>query len=74
MCEEMERIGLHIAELERVLSEDQEAGKRLGFVLQELGREVNTLSSKSAHYPLNSLMVDMKVVLEQIREQVQNVA
>ena len=74
VCEEMERIGLHIAELERVLSEDQEAGKRLGFVLQELGREVNTFSSKSAHYPLNSLMVDMKVVLEQIREQVQNVA
>jgi len=56
-----------------VLAEESVVGKRLGFILQELIREVNTLGSKTIHYPLNALTVDMKVVLEQIREQIQNV-
>ena len=72
--EEIERIGLHLSELEHVLAKEKSAGKRLGFIVQELSREINTLSSKSSYYPLNSLMVDMKVVVEQIREQIQNIA
>ncbi len=70
--EEIERFGLHLAECERVLAEESLAGKRLNFIAQEMFREVSTLSSKSSHYPLNALMVDMKVAIEQIREQTQN--
>ncbi len=73
VAEEIDRIDLHVAEFERVLAEDSVVGKRLGFLLQELVREVNTLGSKILYFPLNSLTVDMKVILEQIREQVQNV-
>ncbi len=74
VSEEIERFRLHALELERVLSEEDIAGKRLGFLLQELGREANTISSKSAYYPLSTIIIDMKVVLEQIREQIQNIA
>ena len=70
--EEIERFGLHLAECENVLNEDGSIGKRLDFIAQELFREVNSLSSKSSYYPLNSLVVDMKVAIEQIREQTQN--
>ena len=70
--EEIERFGLHLAECEKVLNEDGSIGKRLDFIAQELFREVNSLSSKSSYYPLNSLVVDMKVAIEQIREQTQN--
>ena len=73
VVEEADRLDLHVAEFERVLAEESVVGKRLGFIIQELGREVNTLGSKSMYYPLNALMVEMKVVLEQIREQIQNV-
>ena len=74
VSEEVERFRLHVIELERVLLEEEVAGKRLGFVLQELGREANTISSKSAFYPLSTVLIDIKVVLEQIREQIQNIA
>ena len=70
--EEIERFGLHLAECEKVLNEDGSIGKRLDFIAQELFREVNSLTSKSSYYPLNSLVVDMKVAIEQIREQTQN--
>jgi len=74
VSEEVERFRLHVIELERVLLKEEVAGKRLGFVLQELGREANTISSKSAFYPLSTVLIDIKVVLEQIREQIQNIA
>ena len=74
VSEEVERFRLHVVELERVLLKEEVAGKRLGFVLQELGREANTISSKSAFYPLSTVLIDIKVVLEQIREQIQNIA
>ncbi len=74
VSEEFDRFRLHASEFRRILDKESAAGKRLGFVLQEMNREANTLASKSTHYPLNSLMVDMKVVLEQIREQIQNIA
>ncbi len=73
VAEEIDRIDLHVAEFERVLAEDSVVGKRLGFLLQELVREVNTLGSKTLHHPLSSLSVDLKVTLEQMREQIQNV-
>ena len=74
VSEEVERFRLHVIELDRVLLEEEVAGKRLGFLLQELGREANTISSKSAFYPLSTVLIDIKVVLEQIREQIQNIA
>lgn len=73
VAEEIDRIDLHVAEFERVLAEESVVGKKLSFVLQELVREANTLGSKTPHYPLSSLSVEMKVILEQIREQIQNV-
>lgn len=74
VSEEIERFVLHVEEFQRVLTQDEHGGKRLGFIAQEIGREVNTLSSKTGYYPMNTLMVDAKVVIEQIREQLHNIA
>lgn len=74
VSEEVDRFRLHAEELERVLLEEKLAGKRLGFVLQELSREVNTVAAKSVYFPLSTVLVDLKVVIEQIREQIQNIA
>lgn len=71
-AEEIERIKLHALEFHRVLEQESVVGKRLSFLLQELTREVNTLGSKTNYFPLNALAVEMKVLLEQMREQVQN--
>lgn len=73
VAEEIERIELHVTEFVRVLDEDSVVGKKLSFVLQEMSREANTLGSKTTHYPLSSLSVEMKVILEQIKEQIQNI-
>ena len=71
--EELERLTGHIAEVRRVLGAGEPAGRRLDFLMQELNREANTLSSKSQDLETTRTAVDMKVVIEQIREQVQNV-
>jgi uncharacterized protein (TIGR00255 family) len=71
--EEMDRLTTHVAEVERVLGKPEPAGRRLDFLMQELNREANTLSSKSADAELTSIAVDMKVLIEQMREQVQNI-
>ena len=73
VAEEIDRIELHVAEFERVLAEDSVVGKKLSFLIQELVRETNTLGSKTSHYALSSLSVEMKVTLEQMREQIQNI-
>lgn len=73
VIEEIDRLGIHIQEFSRVLEHESNSGKRLGFILQEMNREVNTLSSKAAYYPITALAIDMKVELEQIREQLLNV-
>ncbi len=70
--EELDRLGIHLAEVRRVLALDEPVGRRLDFLLQELLREVNTFGSKSVHAGSTSLAVDMKVLVEQIREQLQN--
>jgi uncharacterized protein YicC (UPF0701 family) len=71
--EELDRLGAHIAEIRRVVSGNEPAGRRLDFLMQELNREANTLSSKSQDIETTRAAVDMKVLIEQMREQVQNV-
>ncbi|MHB1541641.1 MAG: YicC/YloC family endoribonuclease [Steroidobacteraceae bacterium] len=70
--EELERLSGHVAEIRRVLAGNEPAGRRLDFLMQELNREANTLSSKSQDLETTRAAVDMKVLIEQMREQVQN--
>ncbi len=70
--EELERLTGHIEEVRRVISGGEPAGRRLDFLMQELNREANTLSSKSQDLETTRSAVDMKVLIEQMREQVQN--
>ena len=71
--EELDRLTGHIAEIRRVIGGTEPAGRRLDFLMQELNREANTLSSKSQDLDTTRSAVDMKVIIEQMREQVQNV-
>ena len=73
VAEELDRLGGHIDETRRVIGGNEAAGKRLDFLMQELNREANTLSSKSQDLETTRFAVDMKVLIEQMREQVQNV-
>jgi len=72
VAEELARLNVHLDEIERMLNAGGEVGKRLDFLIQELHREANTLGSKSATLELTNIAVDMKVLIEQLREQVQN--
>ena len=63
----------HLQETENVLARDEPVGRRLDFLMQELNREANTLGSKSAHPATSAAAVDLKVLIEQMREQVQNI-
>jgi len=71
--EEMDRLNTHLDEVERVLDTDEPVGRRLDFLMQELNREANTLGSKSADSETTAISVEMKVLIEQMREQVQNI-
>ncbi|MEJ2590169.1 MAG: YicC family protein [Candidatus Thiodiazotropha sp.] len=71
--EEMDRLETHLTEVERVLSSDEPVGRRLDFLMQELNREANTLSSKSNDVEVTRSGVEMKVLIEQMREQIQNI-
>jgi len=71
--EELDRLTGHIAEVRRVIAASEPAGRRLDFLMQELNREANTLSSKSQDLETTRAAVEMKVTIEQMREQVQNV-
>ena len=74
VAEELSRLNAHLDEIERLLTKQGgELGKRLDFLIQELHREANTLGSKSAALELTQISVEMKVLVEQLREQVQNV-
>lgn len=73
VAEEIDRTQTHIAEIRRVLDQDGSIGRRLDFLLQELNREANTMGSKSLDSILTHAAVEIKVLIEQIREQVQNV-
>ncbi len=73
VAEEITRLSSHLDEIDRLLAKGGEVGKRLDFLIQELHREANTLGSKSTSLELTHISVDMKVLIEQIREQVQNI-
>ena len=70
--EEMDRLSTHLDEVEDVLQRDEPVGRRLDFLMQELNREANTLGSKSSDSETTAISVEMKVLIEQMREQVQN--
>jgi len=72
VAEELARLASHLDEIDRLLQAGGEVGKRLDFLIQELHREANTLGAKSAALELTAISVDMKVAIEQMREQVQN--
>ena len=71
--EELDRLNAHIDEVSAALSSDEPAGRRLDFLMQELNREVNTIASKSASVDTSNHSVQMKVLIEQMREQIQNI-
>ncbi len=71
--EELDRLDSHLAELEEALQTDEPVGRRLDFLMQEFNREANTLGSKSHDAETTRLVVDLKVLIEQMREQVQNI-
>ena len=73
VAEEITRVDSHLDEIERLIKAGGEIGKRLDFLIQELHREANTMGSKSAALELTHISVDMKVLIEQMREQVQNI-
>ena len=71
--EELDRLTLHLNEVRRVLDDKGQIGRRLDFLMQELNREANTLGSKAADVRVTNAAVDLKVLIEQMREQVQNI-
>lgn len=73
VAEEMDRLYAHIEEVGRVLDQDGPVGRRLDFLMQEMNRETNTLGSKSSHLDTSNAAVDLKVLIEQMREQIQNI-
>ena len=73
VAEEVSRLSLHVAEVRRVLAAGGSSGKRLDFLMQELNREANTLGSKSVDTELSQAALELKVLIEQMREQVQNI-
>ena len=73
VAEELDRIGSHVKEVRKVLDRSEPMGRRLDFLMQEFNREANTLASKSQDSECTRLAVDLKVLIEQMREQVQNI-
>ncbi len=71
--EELDRLDSHLKEMNEVLSRDEAVGRRLDFLMQELNREANTLGSKSADISSTNASVELKVLIEQMREQIQNI-
>lgn len=71
--EELTRLTAHISEVKRILDSDAPAGKRLDFIMQELNREANTLGSKSVSVLTTQVSMELKVLIEQMREQIQNI-
>lgn len=71
--EEMDRLNAHISEVRSALKKKEPVGRRLDFLMQEMNREANTLSSKSIDKTTTAIAVDLKVLIEQMREQIQNI-
>ena len=73
VAEEVDRLDSHVSEIRDVLDSNEPVGRRLDFLMQELNREANTLGSKSADATTTKVAVELKVLIEQMREQIQNV-
>ena len=73
IAEELQRLEAHRAECQRIVSAGGVMGRQLDFLLQELNRETNTISSKSVAIPVTQAALEIKLLLEQMREQVQNI-
>ena len=73
VAEELDRLTMHLGEMRQVLNQGGNVGKRLDFLLQELNRETNTLASKSVMAEITQITVEMKVIIEEMREQAQNI-
>ncbi|HEX8964622.1 MAG TPA: YicC/YloC family endoribonuclease [Rhodocyclaceae bacterium] len=72
VAEELSRLATHLDELERIINKGGAVGKRLDFLMQELNREANTLASKSVATEITAIALELKLLIEQVREQVQN--
>ena len=73
VAEELDRLNTHINEVLNVLTKQEPVGRRLDFLMQEMNREANTLGSKSADKEMTQISIDLKVLIEQMREQIQNI-
>lgn len=73
ITEELDRLNTHITEVLRVLNAKEPIGRRLDFLMQELNREANTLGSKSTDTEMTQISIELKVLIEQMREQIQNI-
>ncbi|MDD2660345.1 MAG: YicC family protein [Methylococcales bacterium] len=73
ISEELDRLDTHVTEVLRVLKEKDPVGRRLDFLMQELNREANTLGSKSTDKEMTQISIELKVLIEQMREQIQNI-
>jgi uncharacterized protein (TIGR00255 family) len=73
VAEELDRLQTHVIEVRRALDQPEPTGRRLDFLMQELNREANTLGSKSADKAMTQIAIDIKVLIEQMREQIQNI-
>lgn len=73
VAEELDRLQTHVAEVLRALTKPEPQGRRLDFLMQEMNREANTLGSKSADREMTQISIDLKVLIEQMREQIQNI-
>ncbi len=71
--EELDRLETHIAEVLHILQKNEPVGRRLDFLMQEMNREANTLGSKSADKEMTAIAIELKVLIEQMREQIQNI-
>ena len=71
--EELTRLKSHISQLKEMLQEEESKGKKMDFLMQEMNREANTIGSKSADLKITNLVVELKTILEDIREQIQNI-
>jgi uncharacterized protein (TIGR00255 family) len=73
VAEELDRLESHLGEVKRLLNQDAQAGRRLDFLMQELNREANTLGSKACNIEVTNSSLELKVLIEQMREQIQNI-
>ena len=73
VAEELDRLETHVTEVVHTLNQSEPSGRRLDFLMQELNREANTLGSKSADREMTQISIDLKVLIEQMREQIQNI-